>query len=163
MLSIRCGGRWAGARSAKRSLIQTSSRAATQHLGCAATPPPEIRPPFSSTAGTVQDGPRGRPRMRGPMLEPYAGKPARTVLRGRGGPQGLPGYPTLAANILFALFASTLVGQACDRVGRRFTFEPRHHPLVHWSRHLIPTCSAKAQGNRATRALEQESLSASMH
>ena len=42
--------------------------------------------------------PRGRPCMRWPMLEPYAGKPARTVLRGLGGSQGLPGYPTLSSN-----------------------------------------------------------------
>jgi hypothetical protein len=38
------------------------------------------------------------------MLEPYAGKPARTVLRGLGGPQGLPGYPTLGSNPLFRYF-----------------------------------------------------------
>src|SRR5918995_7279034 len=42
--------------------------------------------------------------MRWPMLEPYAGKPARTVLRGLGGPQGLPGYPTLSSNPLRRLF-----------------------------------------------------------
>ena len=34
------------------------------------------------------------------MLEPYAGQLARTVLRGLGGPQGLPGYPTLWSNPL---------------------------------------------------------------
>ena len=33
------------------------------------TPPPERRPVVSSTAGAVPDGPRGRPRMRWPMLE----------------------------------------------------------------------------------------------
>jgi hypothetical protein len=38
------------------------------------------------------------------MLEPYAGKLARTVLRGLGGPQGLPGYPTLSSNPLRAFF-----------------------------------------------------------
>jgi hypothetical protein len=37
--------------------------------------------------------------MRWPMLEPYAGKLARTVLRGLGEPQGLPGYPTLSSNL----------------------------------------------------------------
>jgi len=34
------------------------------------------------------------------MLEPYAGKLARTVLRGPGGQQCLPGYPTLGSNLL---------------------------------------------------------------
>jgi hypothetical protein len=38
------------------------------------------------------------------MLEPYAGKPARTVLRGLGRPQGLPGYPTLWSNTPFVRF-----------------------------------------------------------
>jgi len=39
------------ARPAQRSLIGTSSRAATPTSWCVATPPPEIRPAFSSTAG----------------------------------------------------------------------------------------------------------------
>jgi hypothetical protein len=49
-------------------------------------PAPEIRPALSPTAGAVPDDPCGRPRTGWPMLEPYAGKPARTVLRGLGGP-----------------------------------------------------------------------------
>jgi hypothetical protein len=47
-------------------------------------PPPEIRPVSSSTAGAVPDATRGRPRTGWPMLEPYAGKPVRTVLEGAG-------------------------------------------------------------------------------
>ena len=47
-----------------------------QHRWFAATPSPKIRPASSSTAGAVPDGPHGRPRMRWPMLEPYAWEPA---------------------------------------------------------------------------------------
>jgi hypothetical protein len=58
---------------------------------------------FSSAAGDVPDATRGRPRMRWPMFELYAGKCARTVLKELGAPQGLPGYPTPGSNTLNAI------------------------------------------------------------
>ena len=80
--------------------VGTSSSSATPTSWCAATPPPETPPGISSTAGAARGGRRGRSRQRWRMLEPYAGRPARTVLRGPGGQQCPPGYPTLPSNIL---------------------------------------------------------------
>ena len=43
------------------------------------------------------------------MLEPYAGKLACTVLRGLGGQQCPPGYPTPGSNLLS--FGSEMIGE----------------------------------------------------
>jgi hypothetical protein len=42
------------------------------------------------TGGAVPAATRGRPHLRWPMREPYAGKPARTVLRGWAGRKACP-------------------------------------------------------------------------
>jgi hypothetical protein len=58
---------------AKRPLIRTSSRAATPASWCAATPPPERRPVFSSTAGAVLDAPEVDAGRSGPCLRQKPG------------------------------------------------------------------------------------------
>jgi hypothetical protein len=76
--------------------LRSGPRAGRQHphRWFAATPSPKIRPASSSTAGAVPDGPHGRPRMRWPMLEPYAWEPAEQ--RGWNSEQGrLSSQPSL--------------------------------------------------------------------
>jgi RNA-directed DNA polymerase len=88
--------RMAGARSARRRSMPTLISTTTPTSCYVVTSQPETLSEFSSTAGAVLDGSRSGGRAtRWQMLEPYAGRLARTVLRGPGRSQDFPGYPTL--------------------------------------------------------------------
>jgi hypothetical protein len=112
---------------------------ATPPLWCVVMPPPETKPVPSSTAGAVLDGNRhGGRSTRWQMLEPYAGKLARPVLRGPGRSQDVPGHPTLPANALRSVDKSSspasLTRLRSQSVGPTLTLDPRDCSTV-GSRH----------------------------